>query len=208
MDRLQSTSLRRFSALVALAVLAASLGAQTAAPTTTAAFEPLGVPEALGPLTAPGAADVAAPPAAEGERVSRLGPRRDAFLAWPSAGPLESPFGPRWGREHQGIDIDGETGDPVRAAESGVVISAEHDGGYGLTVRVVHSGRFRGLMTVYAHLSSAVVRPRQRVTRGQALGRIGTSGSVTGSHLHFEVWRPHRPVDPMRLLVGRGGGSA
>ena len=134
------------------------------------------------------------------------GPRRDVqppFLAWPADGPLESLFGARWGRQHEGLDVDGETGDAVVAAERGVVVLAEPDGGYGLTVEIAHGGRFAGLLSRYSHLSAAVVEPGDRVARGDPLGRIGTSGYVTGSHLHFEVHDSDGPLDPLDLLVPR-----
>ncbi|MDH3226623.1 MAG: M23 family metallopeptidase [Thermoleophilia bacterium] len=104
---------------------------------------------------------------------------------------------------HEGLDIDGETGDPVTAAERGTVVFAEFDQGYGLTVEVAHSGRFSGLLTRYSHLSAALVKPGEFVGRGDEVGRIGTTGSVTGSHLHFELHDAAGPFDPFDLLVPR-----
>ncbi len=132
------------------------------------------------------------------------GPRRDVqppYLGWPALGALQSPFGFRWGKVHEGLDIDGETGDLVVAAERGEVVFAEYDQGYGLTVEIAHSGRFEGLVTRYSHLSSALVEPGQFVLRGEELGRIGTTGHVTGSHLHFELHDAEGPFDPADLLV-------
>jgi murein DD-endopeptidase MepM/ murein hydrolase activator NlpD len=140
------------------------------------------------------------------DELAAVGPRRDAqppFLAWPSRGRLESPFGSRWGRVHEGLDIDGETGDPVTAAERGTVVLAEFDQGYGLTVEVAHSGRFSGLSTRYSHLSAAAVESGEFVERGERVGRIGTTGFVTGSHLHFELHDADGPFDPVDLLVPR-----
>ena len=144
------------------------------------------------------------------DELAALGPRRDAqppLLAWPSSGRLESPFGSRWGRSHAGLDIDGEIGDPVTAAERGRVVLAEFDHGYGLTVEVAHSGRFSGKSTRYSHLSAAVVEPGEFVQRGEKVGLIGTTGYVTGSHLHFELHDVDGPMDPIDLLAPRDGPS-
>ncbi|RKO65562.1 M23 family metallopeptidase [Desulfofundulus salinus] len=118
-------------------------------------------------------------------------------LAWPTVGAIESPFGPRWGRLHAGVDIAAGTGAPVRAAESGRVTSAGWNGGYGLMVEVYHGD---GVVTRYAHLSRIEVRVGQRVERGQLLGRVGSTGSTTGPHLHFEVLVNGRPVNPAQFL--------
>ncbi|MDQ0284968.1 murein DD-endopeptidase MepM/ murein hydrolase activator NlpD [Desulfofundulus luciae] len=118
-------------------------------------------------------------------------------LAWPTVGAIESPFGPRWGRLHAGVDIAAGTSAPVRAAESGRVVSAGWNGGYGLMVDVYHGD---GVITRYAHLSRIEVRVGQRVERGQVLGRVGSTGNATGPHLHFEVLVNGRPVNPARFL--------
>ncbi len=105
-------------------------------------------------------------------------------LAYPAGGGIVSPFGTRWGRPHLGVDIAGGQGSPVVAAEAGTVTSAGYEGAYGMCVDISHGG---GVVTRYAHLSSAAVKSGQSVERGQFIGRIGATGNATGPHLHFEV---------------------
>jgi len=105
-------------------------------------------------------------------------------LAYPTGGGVVSPFGSRWGRSHLGVDIAANHGSPVVAAEAGTVISAGYQGGYGLRIDISHGG---GVVTRYAHLSSATVKSGQNVERGQFIGRAGSTGNSTGPHLHFEV---------------------
>lgn len=98
---------------------------------------------------------------------------------------------------HPGIDFDGETGDPVVASGSGTVAYAgtapSGYSGYGQMVLIEHG---HGITTLYAHLSRIVVRAGTAVDAGDRVGAIGTTGSVTGSHLHFELRLGGRPVDP------------
>ncbi len=105
-------------------------------------------------------------------------------LAYPTSGAIVSPFGARWGRTHQGVDIAANNGAPVVAAEAGTIEFAGNRGGYGLCVDVRHGS---SVVTRYAHLSSAAVESGQRVERGQFIGRVGSTGNSTGPHLHFEV---------------------
>ena len=123
-------------------------------------------------------------------------------LAWPLAGAITARFGPRGrrGRQHEGIDIDGEKGDPIRAAAPGIIKKAGTGRGYGKMVVIDHGG---GLSTLYAHASEILVRTGQRVATGDRIARVGRSGNARGTHLHFEVRRGKRPVDPL-VLLGRG----
>lgn len=104
---------------------------------------------------------------------------------------------------HAGIDYDGDTGDPVAAAGSGVVVHAGGApagySGYGLMVMIDHGG---GVSTLYAHLSRVGVRVGDIVGTGDHIGAIGTTGNVTGSHLHFEVRFGGRPVNPNDWIAG------
>ncbi|MCB0995146.1 MAG: peptidoglycan DD-metalloendopeptidase family protein [Acidimicrobiales bacterium] len=118
-------------------------------------------------------------------------------LTWPLGGAVTSSFGPRWGRMHQGIDINAAIGTPVGSAGPGTVISAGSNGGYGLVVIVDHGG---GLSTVYAHLSEIWVSAGQSVGTGSGLGASGCTGSCTGPHLHFEVRVLGIAQDPMLYL--------
>lgn len=130
---------------------------------------------------------VAAPPSGGGS------------FSWPAGGTVTSGFGPRWGRNHNGIDIAGGTGSPVVAARGGTVTKAENwsGSGFGNVVIIAHSG---GFATLYAHLSSISVSAGQSVGAGQQVGGMGCTGSCTGTHLHFEVWAGGSPVDPMAYL--------
>lgn len=120
-----------------------------------------------------------------------------AGLVWPVSGPITSGFGPRWGRMHEGLDISGGSGTPIAAATSGTVILAGWNGGYGNMVVIDHGG---GLSTGYAHLSSISVSPGQGVSQGTVVGGMGTTGSSTGVHLHFEVRVGGAAVNPLGYL--------
>jgi len=100
-------------------------------------------------------------------------------------------------RMHLGVDFAAPMGTPIYAAADGVVVSAEHEGGYGQTVRVRHDFGFE---SVYAHQSRMRVRPGQRVSRGEHIGDMGRSGRTTGVHLHYEVHLNGRPVNPMTYV--------
>lgn len=95
---------------------------------------------------------------------------------------------------HAGIDLPAATGSGVRAAFDGVVSRADPDaGGYGQLVVIDHGD---GTETRYAHLSAIDVRPGQKVTQGETLGAVGSSGRSTGPHLHFELRHDGQPLDP------------
>jgi len=128
-------------------------------------------------------------------------------LVWPSPGVLTSGFGmrihPIWNepRMHAGIDIGGGSGAPIYAADSGTVVSTGPAGGYGNQTAISHGIRDgRGFATTYNHQSAILVSSGQAVTRGQLIGRTGSTGAVTGPHLHFEVRLDGAPVDPMNYL--------
>lgn len=99
---------------------------------------------------------------------------------------------------HAGLDFTGSYGQTIRAAAAGTVAYVGQRAGYGNVVELSHG---RGLMTRYAHLSGADVRPGQRVARGQAIARMGSTGRSTGTHLHFEVRVGGNPVNPRRFLA-------
>ncbi|HEX2192333.1 MAG TPA: peptidoglycan DD-metalloendopeptidase family protein [Acidimicrobiales bacterium] len=151
----------------------------------------------------------AAAPAGGGGRAAPAGgqaaaPARTGRLAHPVPGaPVTSGFGyrihPIYGtsRLHAGVDFGAATGTAIRAAESGTVVSAGSQSGYGNATVIDHGN---GLATLYGHQSSIGVSSGQTVTRGQVIGRVGCTGACTGPHLHFEVRRNGTPVDPMGYL--------
>jgi murein DD-endopeptidase MepM/ murein hydrolase activator NlpD len=127
---------------------------------------------------------------------------------WPALGWLTSGFGTRpdpfTGRadSHPGLDISADRGDPVHVTADGKVERAGWGGDYGNLVVVSHNF---GLSTRYAHLSKVSVRAGADVKRGDVVGYVGSTGRSTSSHLHYEVWANGRPVNPLRLLVGKPG---
>lgn len=104
----------------------------------------------------------------------------------------------RFTRLHAGIDFAAPTGTPILAAGAGRVVEAGPNGGYGRWIKISHAG---GLATGYAHLSRIApgVRRSARVKQGQVIGYVGSSGLSTGPHLHFELHRSGRPVDPLSM---------
>ena len=102
----------------------------------------------------------------------------------PTVGRLSSPFGPRWGRFHYGIDLANATGTDVVAADGGVVTRVGMAGSYGTLIIIDHQN---GTSTRYAHLSAYSVKVGDVVQKGQSIGKIGSTGRSTGPHLHFEV---------------------
>jgi murein DD-endopeptidase MepM/ murein hydrolase activator NlpD len=96
----------------------------------------------------------------------------------PLDGPLGSPFGYRWGRLHEGVDIEGWAETHVHAA---------HD----------------GFVTMYAHLARSLVERGEIVAAGELIARAGCTGSCTGVHLHFQMWHHGKLVDPVRFLGRR-----
>lgn len=110
---------------------------------------------------------------------------------------VTSAFGQRWGRNHEGIDLDAKRGDDVVAAASGVVIEAGRSGSYGNVVVIRHGSAYT---THYAHLQRIRVREGQTVRSGQVIGTAGDSGVATGIHLHFEIRQNGTPLDPQRYI--------
>jgi murein DD-endopeptidase MepM/ murein hydrolase activator NlpD len=147
---------------------------------------------------------------AEQDRVRTLisseqstGGRRPGALYRPVPGGVSSWYGyrihPIYGdrRLHTGLDMNAGCGEPIRAAAAGRVFLADWKGGYGLTVMIDHGG---GMSTMYAHQSSAAVGYGQQVGAGQVIGYIGSTGTSTACHLHFEVRIGGNPVDPAPYL--------
>jgi murein DD-endopeptidase MepM/ murein hydrolase activator NlpD len=98
---------------------------------------------------------------------------------------------------HTGLDLQGETGDPVRATAGGTVTSAGWSGGYGKVIDIDHGN---GIATRYGHLSSIDVQVGQSVKIGQIIGKVGSTGRSTGPHLHYETRVAGEAVDPNKFL--------
>lgn len=126
-----------------------------------------------------------------------------ALPRWPVSGPLTSPYGLRFlGLRpdiHRGVDISVPIGTPVTSIKAGTVTYAGEMQGYGLVVIVRHSANLR---TVYGHLSSISVHQGDHVEGRQVIALSGQSGNASGPHLHFEVQRWGREVDPVPLMGG------
>ena len=160
-------------------------------------------------LAEPGLPVGAVPQAATPPGRARQSYERQSFapghgLAAPVAAAAGSGFGRRVDpiegdlRVHTGIDLRAAAGTPVRAAGPGVVTFAGQAGGYGNLVTLDHGG---GLETRYAHLADIGVKVGQRVDPGTQLATVGATGRATGPHLHFEVRRDGRAVDPANELL-------
>ena len=126
-------------------------------------------------------------------------------LVWPADGLRTGWWGEvRSSHLHPGVDVDGETGDPVWAAGKGTVVWAGSAptgySGYGTIVEIDHG---QGVVTLYAHLSRVDVEAGQFLQAGDQIGAMGTTGNVTGSHLHFEVQVGGQRVDPEDWLPPR-----
>lgn len=124
-----------------------------------------------------------------------------APMVWPLVGTITSRFGYRQLRVsgsnfHTGLDIDGDTGDPIVAAVAGTVTHSAWRGGYGYLV-IVTSGNTD---YYYAHASQLLVEVGTQVKVGQLIARVGSTGNSTGPHLHFEVRVDGDPVDPLPIL--------
>jgi hypothetical protein len=115
----------------------------------------------------------------------------------PFDGRITSRYGKRGKRYHQGIDIDLNTGDTVRAAFDGVVRYSRYNSSFGYLVIIRH---YNGLETYYAHLSKLNVVPNQEVKAGQSIGLGGNTGKSYGSHLHFETRFLDKPFNPEHVF--------
>ncbi|MCF8472626.1 MAG: M23 family metallopeptidase [Sphingomonadaceae bacterium] len=140
--------------------------------------------------------------------LGRMDAMERALAAIPTAMPaasmmMSSGFGYRsdpftgGGAMHAGLDFKGPVGTPILAAAKGKVVLAGFNGGYGNTIEIRHAN---GLVTRYAHLSGLNVRRGQMVDRGVQIGRMGSTGRSTGSHLHFEVRLNGQAINPRKFL--------
>ena len=125
-----------------------------------------------------------------------------AGLLWPVPARVSSGFGMRlhpllgFMRFHRGIDLKASWGAPIVAAADGRVAMAGWGGGHGRQVQIAHAG---GIATSYSHMSRIAASPGQLVRQGQVIGYVGSSGLSTGPHVHYEVSRNGRPVNPVGI---------
>ena len=140
--------------------------------------------------------------------LGRMDAMERALAAIPTAMPaasmmMSSGFGYRsdpftgGGAMHAGLDFKGPVGTPILAAADGKIVLAGFNGGYGNIIEIRHAN---GLVTRYAHLSGLNVRRGQMVDRGVQIGRMGSTGRSTGSHLHFEVRLNGQAINPRKFL--------
>ncbi len=116
----------------------------------------------------------------------------------PAVGVLTSPFGNRWGRNHNGIDIGAEQGSDIIAADSGYVLLSEWVDGYGNYLIIDHGNGFE---TAYAHCSELLVSQGTQVCQGQIIALVGSTGNSTGPHLHFEIKLDGIFQDPLNYVI-------
>lgn len=136
-----------------------------------------------------------------GQKLPKIAPRTSSKFAWPVRGKILSHYGAKsGGLFNDGINIGADAGTLVLAAENGVVAYAGNElKGMGNLVIIQHSG---GWMTVYAHMDSMNVRRGTRVTVGQKIGTVGTTGKVDLPQLHFEIRKGTKAYNPSSYLKG------
>jgi murein DD-endopeptidase MepM/ murein hydrolase activator NlpD len=123
-------------------------------------------------------------------------PRISSFTSF--FGYRSDPFNPAKAEFHPGIDFRGQKGDEVKCTANGKVVFAGWYGGYGNCVRIAHGN---DLETLYGHLSRIVVKVGQPVSVGEKVGEIGSTGHSTGAHLHYEVRKNGKPINPINFIT-------
>jgi len=127
----------------------------------------------------------------------------DLSFELPLAGRLTSNYGVRIDpvdgshKHHAGLDLAAPKGDPIHAAEDGVVVFSGIKGGYGNTVMVKHDNTYTSL---YGHASELKVKEGQKVQKGDVIALVGSTGKSTGPHLHFEIRKEGKAVDPKKII--------
>jgi murein DD-endopeptidase MepM/ murein hydrolase activator NlpD len=144
-----------------------------------------------------------------GEIKDYLRIQRDIYVATPKGSPvvgiISSHYGqrehPKSGEEnfHSGIDISSSPGNPVKATADGIVSFSGWSGGSGNLVVLEHG---HGFSTFYAHNRSIPVKVSNKVKRGDIIGYVGSTGYSTGPHVHYEIWKDGKPIDPFNYLKG------
>lgn len=133
-----------------------------------------------------------------GKRYRKL-PDYKGPYRWPlSAGIVSSEFGPRWKKKHEGLDIAADEGEPVYASAAGEVLYADNRmRGYGNVVILRHDSN---VTTLYAHNQKLKVKLGDKVGQGETIALLGNTGHSTGPHIHFEMRRVNKAVDPRSML--------
>ena len=136
--------------------------------------------------------------------------QRDLYFAIPKGLPVEGWISSRYGKRkhpitgkddfHTGIDISSLRGTPIKATSDGIVSFSGWGRGSGKVIVLEHGF---GFSTVYAHNSKNIVKVGQKVRRGDVIGYIGSTGNATGPHVHYEVWKKGRSVNPKKYIEGR-----
>jgi murein DD-endopeptidase MepM/ murein hydrolase activator NlpD len=108
------------------------------------------------------------------------------------------PFNSANAEFHPGIDFKGKRGDEAKCTANGKVVFAGWYGGYGNCVRIEHANNFE---TLYGHLSRIIVKVGQEVTVGEKIGEVGSTGHSTGTHLHYEVRKNGKAINPLSFLT-------
>jgi murein DD-endopeptidase MepM/ murein hydrolase activator NlpD len=108
------------------------------------------------------------------------------------------PFNSAHAEFHPGIDFKGARGDEAKCTANGKVVFAGWYGGYGNCVRIAHTNNFE---TLYGHLSRITVKVGQEVTVGEKIGEVGSTGHSTGTHLHYEVRKNGKAINPVKFLT-------
>ncbi|PKL49403.1 MAG: hypothetical protein CVV37_07635 [Nitrospira bacterium HGW-Nitrospira-1] len=145
-----------------------------------------------------------------GEIKDYLSQQRDLYVStprgWPVVGRISSPYGnrehPTTGATdfHSGMDIAAVPGMPVKATAAGIVSFAGWSGGSGNLAAIEHGF---GFSTYYAHNKLVIVKVGQKVKRGDILGYVGSTGNSTGPHLHYEIWREGKSLNPSTFIEER-----
>ena len=140
------------------------------------------------------------------DQILELGAWRIAVQKIPFAHPLNetfqytSGFGQRWGTMHYGTDMAAKHGSAILATADGVINFAGCEKGYGKLIKIKHDF---GYETRYAHLSKISVSVGQRISQGDQIGKMGNTGRSTGTHLHYEIRRNGKPINPMKYIRAR-----
>ena len=144
-----------------------------------------------------------------GEIKDYLRTQRDIYVATPKGSPVVGMISSHYGQRehpgsgeenfHYGIDVSSSPGNPVKATADGIVSFSGWSGGSGNLVVLEHG---HGFSTFYAHNRSIPVKVAKKVKRGDIIGYVGSTGNSTGPHVHYEIWKDGKPINPVNYLKG------